>query len=176
MDVFASLSEHRWSLFSASLAEVEEKWNTENIYAVNWERCCQQTKRGTLPRTQLEGTQGERTMGRRHCANCVENNKQNTTSLGETEEKKKKPYNFQEAWDISKSPKNTGLDEQKHGPFTGNITKELPINPLKEGTANRKPVSQAMPRPSLPPCVMLSLDLQGRMMLCSSLTAAELLL
>lgn len=85
-------------------------------------------------------------MGRRHCANCVENNKQNTTSLGETEEKKKKPYNFQEAWDISKSPKNTGLDEQKHGPFTGNITKELPINPLKEGTANQS----AKPCPAPP--------------------------
>lgn len=74
---------------------------------------------GSFYGSQLEGTQRELTMGRWYCAYCVE--KTNRTPVLE---RLKKNLQFSGSLSYFKVTKNTGLEEQKRDPFTGNITKK----------------------------------------------------
>lgn len=90
-------------------------------------------------------------------------------------------YHFLGSLGCCKVTKTTGLQEQKIGPFTSNVTKEyLPINPLKEGTANRKPVSHnhipPLPSSLHDAMVRFTRKPRARMTGRSSLPSAEILL
>lgn len=88
-------------------------------------------------------------MGRRHCANCVENNKQNTTSLGETEEKKKKTLQFSGSLGYFKVTKKHRLRRTKTWPIYRQHHKRVAYQPTK-GRNCKQETSQPSHAPPLP--------------------------